>query len=118
MYEDSLQRTWTVIVAEADQEVRKAVAAALWRIGCNVAQAPDGRVVRTLLRTLERVDLLLTDYHLPAVVSSIELTAAARAHHPEIKVLFIGDLASLVKERPPGCLRDLVGVVKALLEKS
>lgn len=112
-----LKRTWTVIVADAEREVTEAVATELWRIGCTVAQASDGAALRALLRTLNRVDLLLADQHLPGLGPSARIIRQARVRHPAIKILFVGDLASLTREHAHLGLRELGRVVKALLEK-
>ena len=77
-----------ILVVEDDPDVRRFLATSLEMLGYNILEAEDGPQARSVLNETSRIDLLLTDVVLPRGMNGREVADAARAHHPEIKVLF------------------------------
>lgn len=87
-----------MLVADDDDDVRDYVGAALAEDGIEVIAAPDGRRALELLAG-ERVDLLLTDIHMPGM-DGFELARRARAAVPGLCVLFMSGFAREYKIDP------------------
>jgi len=58
-------------------------------LGYGVVEAADGAEGLRILRSKQRVDLLVSDVGLPGGMNGRQLGDAARVHRPELKVLFI-----------------------------
>ena len=78
----------TVLVVEDDLTVRDLVLEVLQDLGYTALQAPDGPAGLALLRSDQRIDLLVTDVGLPGM-NGRQLAAQARVARPDLKVLFI-----------------------------
>ena len=94
----------TILVVDADPEVRLVVARMLRRLGYTVADAANARQAMALIDGgLDRLDLLVTETALPEMSGS-ELAARVRAVHPDVSALLLSRTA-----RNPG--RSLPGVL-------
>ncbi len=78
----------TVLLVEDDATVRDLVLDVLGDLGYAALQAPDGPSGLDLVRSGERIDLLVTDVGLPGM-NGRQFAAEARAVRPDLKVLFI-----------------------------
>jgi CheY-like chemotaxis protein len=82
------QRGETVLVIEDEDQVRALVIDVLNDLGYRALEANDGPGGLDMLRRNGRIDLLVTDIGLPGM-NGRQVAEAARALHPELKVLFI-----------------------------
>ncbi len=78
----------TILVVEDEADVRMLVTEMMHDQGYRVLEAADGEAGLQLLRSPERVDLLVTDIGLPGM-DGRQLADAARERRPGLKVLFI-----------------------------
>lgn len=79
----------TVLVVEDEIDVRNVVVQILTRQGYRVLAADSGAAAQEHLESDEIIDILLTDVILPGGVSGPEISVAARATRPGLKVLFM-----------------------------
>jgi signal transduction histidine kinase len=80
--------TETVLVVEDDKLVRQHVVSQLKTLGYRVFEAASGKSALEILHQIPDIDLLFTDVVMPGGVGGRELSEAARALRPELKVLF------------------------------
>jgi PAS domain S-box-containing protein len=116
----------TVLLVEDESGIRDVAAAQLRALGYAVREAADGNEALRLLRSLGRVDLLVTDVGLPGGLNGRQVADAARELWPALPVLFITGYAgsSLEEELAPGMeviskpfkLRAFITRVRAILE--
>ncbi|GJE74361.1 PAS domain S-box protein [Methylorubrum suomiense] len=78
----------TVLVVEDEPVVRDLVIETLRELGYRAIEAPDGPSGLRILRSVTRIDLLITDVGLPGL-NGRQLAEQARAGRPDLKVLFI-----------------------------
>jgi len=78
----------TVLVVEDETSVRELVIDVLNDLGYRALEAADGPASLQVLRSPERIDLLITDVGLPGM-NGRQVADAAREHRPDLKVLFI-----------------------------
>ncbi|WP_299646088.1 PAS domain S-box protein [Sphingomonas bacterium] len=77
-----------VLVVEDETAVRDLVVDVLGELGYHAVEAVDGPAGLKLLQSRMRIDLLVTDIGLPGL-NGRQLADAARAHRPDLKVLFM-----------------------------
>ena len=78
-----------VLVVEDNERIRKAEAEALRSRGYDVHTATSTEEALALL-TSTRVDLLVTDMHLPGEIQGVALARRAREQWPEVKIVIVG----------------------------
>jgi CheY-like chemotaxis protein len=78
----------TVLVVEDEASVRELVVDVLSDLGYRALEAIDGPSGLQILRSVARIDLLVTDVGLPGM-NGRQVADAAREHRPGLKVLFI-----------------------------
>ena len=78
----------TVLVIEDEVAVRELVIDVLKDLGYHALEAGDGPSGLKILKSLDRVDLLVTDVGLPGM-NGRQVAEAAREHRPDLKILFI-----------------------------
>ncbi|WP_232631425.1 PAS domain S-box protein [Methylobacterium sp. Leaf118] len=78
----------TVLVVEDEAVVRDLVVEVLGDLGYRAIEAEDGPAGLEILRSRDRIDLLVTDVGLPGL-DGRQLADRARAERPDLKVLFI-----------------------------
>ncbi len=78
----------TVLLVEDELAVRTFVAEALAQLGCSVIEADSAETGIAQLRAHDNVTVLLTDVR-HARQSGRELAELARAHKPDIRVLYM-----------------------------
>ncbi|GMA76905.1 hypothetical protein GCM10025880_33220 [Methylorubrum aminovorans] len=78
----------TVLVVEDEPVVRDLIVEVLHDLGYRALEAQDGPSGLAVLRSHERIDLLVTDVGLPGL-NGRQLADQAREGRPELKVLFI-----------------------------
>ncbi len=86
------ERPWqgiTVLVVDDEPAVRMVIAEVLLEGGYAVLEAEDGRSGSVVLRSGEKIDLLITDVGLPGGMNGRQLADFARVARPGLKVLFI-----------------------------
>jgi PAS domain S-box-containing protein len=77
-----------VVVVEDEQSVRDLVVEVLRELGYQAVEASDGPEGLKLVKSLPRIDLLVTDVGLPGL-NGRQLADAARESRPGLKVLFM-----------------------------
>ncbi|KQN03192.1 MULTISPECIES: hybrid sensor histidine kinase/response regulator [Sphingomonas] len=77
-----------VLVVEDDSVVRALIVEVLGELGYQAVEAHDGPAGLERLRTMERVDLLVTDIGLPGL-NGRQVADAGRALRPGLRVLFM-----------------------------
>ncbi|TSC25318.1 response regulator [Corallococcus sp. Z5C101001] len=80
--------TETILVVEDDAAVRATVVEVLTELGYRVLKASDGQSALAVIQSGLPVDLLFTDVVMPGPVRSPELARQAKAHLPDLEVLF------------------------------
>jgi PAS domain S-box-containing protein len=83
-----LGRGETVLVVEDDPTVRLLMVDVLDELGYRHLEAPDGNAAVPILRSRQRIDLLVTDVGLPNM-NGRQLAEIARAARPGLRVLFV-----------------------------
>nr|WP_256577747.1 MULTISPECIES: PAS domain-containing protein [unclassified Pseudomonas] len=78
-----------VLVVDDEPSVRMLVAEVLGDLGYCVIEAADGAMGLKVLRSDERIDLLISDVGLPGGMNGREMAEAARQVRPGLPVLFI-----------------------------
>jgi PAS domain S-box-containing protein len=86
--EPPLGRGETVLVVEDDPTVRLLMTDVLNELGYRYVEAADGKEAVPILRSRQRIDLLLTDVGLPNM-NGRQLAEIARAQRPGLRVLFV-----------------------------
>lgn len=84
----ALGGTETILVVEDDQLVRQYVVSQLKTLGYRVFEAADAKSALDILHQIPNVDLLFTDVVMPGGMGGRELSEAALALRPDLKVLF------------------------------
>ncbi|RMB54702.1 PAS domain S-box-containing protein [Sphingomonas sp. PP-CE-3A-406] len=84
----------TVLVVEDETAIRDLVTEVLSEAGYRVLQAPTGPAGVKLLRSDERIDLLVTDVGLPGGLNGRQVADAGRAVRPDLKILFVTGYAA------------------------
>ncbi len=77
-----------VLVIEDEAVVRLLIAEVLHDLGYHALEAADGAEGLAILRSGQRIDLLVTDVGLPGL-NGRQVADAARAQRPDLKVLFM-----------------------------
>ncbi len=78
-----------ILLVEDEEELRMLLVEMLTDLNYTVLEADAGRSGLTLLETIKRVDLLITDVGLPGGMNGRQLADAARQQRPDLKVLFV-----------------------------
>lgn len=84
----NLGGTETVLVVEDDILVRKYVVSQLKILGYRVFEASEANSALEILHQIPNIELLFTDVVMPGGMGGRELSEAARALRPDLKVLF------------------------------
>ena len=79
----------TVLVVDDEPTVRMLVIEVLEQLGYHALEAGDGQAGLQILRSDTRIDLLVSDVGLPGGMNGRQMVDAARAHRPDLPVLFI-----------------------------
>ncbi|WP_294238475.1 PAS domain-containing protein [uncultured Sphingomonas sp.] len=79
----------TVLVVDDEATVRLLIADVLRDMGYRVVEAADSAAGLALLRSDQRIDLLVTDVGLPGGMNGRQLAEAARELRPGLNVMFI-----------------------------
>ena len=78
-----------VLVVDDEPAVRALVVDVLADLGFSAIEAEDGHAGLAVLKSPQRIDLLITDVGLPKGMNGRQLADAARGRRPDLKVLFI-----------------------------
>ena len=84
----------TVLIVEDEIAIRQLVAEVLGDAGYRVLEAPTGPAGVALLRSDDRIDLLITDVGLPGGLNGRQVADAGRAVRPALKILFVTGYAA------------------------
>jgi CheY-like chemotaxis protein len=79
----------TVLIIDDEDTVRMLVVDVMKDAGYRTLEAGDGPSGLRILESGTRIDLLVTDVGLPGGLNGRQVADAARAHRPDLKVLFI-----------------------------
>jgi PAS domain S-box-containing protein len=79
----------TVMVVDDEETVRMLIVEVLRESGYSALEARDGASGLEILRSDQRIDLLVSDVGLPGGMNGRQLADAARALRPHLKILFI-----------------------------
>jgi CheY-like chemotaxis protein len=88
----------SVLVVEDDAQVRLLVTEVLAELGYRAMEAHDGDAALPILRSREKIDLLVTDVGLPGV-NGRQLAEIARQYRPGLRVLFVTGYAENAADR-------------------
>jgi signal transduction histidine kinase len=88
----------TVLLVEDDSSVRLLISEVLHELGYQSLEAADGQAALPVLASNVRLDLMITDVGLPGM-NGRQLAEIARAHRPELKILFVTGYAERAMER-------------------
>lgn len=83
----------TVLVVDDEPAVRMLVTEVLKELGYVAIEAADGIAGLRVLQSDVRIDLVVSDVGLPGGINGPQMAEAARAHRPDLKVLFITGFA-------------------------
>jgi PAS domain S-box-containing protein len=83
----------TILLVDDEQVVRTLLTEVVEVLGYDVIAAADGTAAWEVLKSTQKIDLLLTDIGLPGGMNGRELADAARDIQPNLKVLFITGFA-------------------------
>jgi DNA-binding response OmpR family regulator len=89
-----------ILVVEDDTAMRELLQSYLKRQGYVVIEACDGNVALPILKSDERIDLLLTDVVMPGSHDGFALGRAARRIRPGLKVLHVTGFSDRLKSHP------------------
>jgi CheY-like chemotaxis protein len=116
----------TVLLVEDEAGVRAIAAEHLRDLGYAVLEAEDGPAALRLLRSVARVDVLVTDVGLPGGMNGRQVADAARERRPGLPALLIkGYVGNVLKDQlapgmevigKPFALDALAARVRAMLE--
>jgi signal transduction histidine kinase len=79
----------TVLIVDDEPTVRMLVADVLQELGYTAIEVADGSTGLQVLRSDQRIDLLITDVGLPGGINGRQVADGAREVRPDLKVLFI-----------------------------
>jgi CheY-like chemotaxis protein len=117
-----------VLVVDDEPTVRMLIVDVVKGLGLDVLEAADGAGGLSALRTMDHVDLLITDVGMPGGMSGQELVAAVREERPGLRVLFVSGFSQAAITSSAGFdantfllakpfqLQDLASRVGALLD--
>jgi diguanylate cyclase (GGDEF)-like protein len=119
----------TILLADDDVEVRRALGRLLRRLGHRVVEAPDGESALASARSLETLEMLITDVVMPGMSGSVLAERMEEARGP-LRVLYIPwnvdqevdwssapGTAREVLEKPLGAA-EVATTVRLLLDRS
>lgn len=87
-YIGPLRGNETILVVEDDPLILQQLILQLKRLGYNVITADSGPPALAVLRERSDIDLLFTDVVLPGGMNGRQIAEAARALHPDLKILY------------------------------
>lgn len=96
----------TILLVEDDQALRMLIRTMLDDMGYAVVSASSGNEALEIVKSGQKINLLLSDVILPGRLNGLELAKEVKKEHSDCKVLFISGYA-------PERLIDAVGVVVA-----
>ncbi len=79
----------SVLIVDDEPSVRLFVSESLSELGLRTLEAENGPSALQILRSDERIDLLITDVGLPGGLNGRQVADAARALRPRLKILFV-----------------------------
>ena len=115
------------MVVEDDPSIRLLITEVLDELGYTSFQAADGKAALALLDSNARLDLMVTDVGLPGI-NGRELADMARAHRPNLKILFLTGYAEHATARSeflapgmemmtkPFAIADLARKIRQIIE--
>jgi CheY-like chemotaxis protein len=78
----------SVLLVDDEPAIRSLFASSLRRDGYHVVEAADGRAAIKALEAAGRVDVMVTDVHMPNM-DGLTLADTLRASHPDLNVIFV-----------------------------
>ena len=84
----------SILLVENEPAVRKLVTSMLENLGYQVSSAENGARALSMLKTLDPLDLLLTDVVLPGGISGRELVRRLEQQRPEVNFLLMSGYAT------------------------
>lgn len=100
----TLDEKMRVLVVDDDALILMSTAAMIEDLGHEVIEASSGSAALELLRTGNKIDLLITDFSMPKM-NGAELASAAREMFPDLPVLLATGYAELPSGKDPGIPR-------------
>jgi CheY-like chemotaxis protein len=79
----------TILVVDDEPFVAMLITDVLEELGCIIIDASNGAMALDVLRSDQRVDMMITDIGLPGGMNGRQLAATARTLRPALKVLFV-----------------------------
>jgi PAS domain S-box-containing protein len=119
----------TVLVVDDEAALRELVSEALSDLGYLTIEAANGAAGLEVVQSEVHIDLLIIDVGLPGGMDGYQMVKAARASHPDLKVLYMtgyDDILMFPSEHPdpdrrvltkPFVLRELASRTKEILHQ-
>jgi CheY-like chemotaxis protein len=77
-----------ILLIEDEPLIRDLLAEVLLEADFEIMEAGDGEQALEMLERHDRLDLLLTDVHLPGRFNGVDVALNARTRHPDLPVVF------------------------------
>jgi CheY-like chemotaxis protein len=77
-----------ILLVEDEDLIRLLVSEAMFEIGVTPIMAASGEEATKLIRSMERIDLLITDIQLTGALDGLDIARSARAHTPDLPIIF------------------------------
>ncbi len=103
-----------ILVVDDSDEVRTVLALQLRTFGYDVLEAADGASALKTLRTVSRIDLLLTDVVMPGAMQGADLMLTCRKERPETKVILMSGYPKDALEGYGEAIRGVTTIIKPI----
>ncbi|TWC23001.1 MULTISPECIES: response regulator [unclassified Pseudomonas] len=87
-----------VLVVEDDPSIMTVLSAYLSGVGYRVLEAESSDKAFEILASKPHLDMMITDFRLPGVISGVQIAEPAVKLRPELKVIFISGYAQEVRD--------------------
>jgi CheY-like chemotaxis protein len=94
----STKNEHVVLVVDDDKLARSVIVNMLELKGYEILEADNSHEALDHLRSRQRVDLLVTDYHMPGNLNGEQFVKLARSLRPDLKVLYATGYADALHE--------------------
>lgn len=94
----STKNNYVVVVVDDDRLARSVIVKMLELKGYEILEADSSHEALDFLRSGQRVDLLVTDYHMPGNLNGEQFVKLARSLRPDLKVLYATGYADALRD--------------------
>lgn len=94
----STKNEYVVLVVDDDKLARSVIVNMLELKGYTILEADNSHEALDYLRSRERIDLVVTDYHMPGNLNGEQFVKLARSLRPALKVLYATGYADALQD--------------------